>query len=90
LPKVVWTDEARGNLAGIRAYIGQFSPLNAQRFSAKLANAVETLSENPNRGRPVGDGRRELTVVWPYIVRYRVVADAVVILRIRHGARLRL
>ena len=34
-----------------------------------------------------GNGLREMTTVWPYIVRYRVETDRVVVLRIRHGAR---
>jgi plasmid stabilization system protein ParE len=88
LLEVVWTAEARANLAGLHAYIGQFSPLNAQHFTGKLVNAVNALAEYPDRGRPVGDGRRDFTAIWPYIVRYRVEAGAVVILRIRHGARL--
>jgi toxin ParE1/3/4 len=28
-----------------------------------------------------------MTTVWPYILRYRVEADRVIILRIRHGAQ---
>jgi plasmid stabilization system protein ParE len=28
-----------------------------------------------------------MTIVWPYILRYRVEGDGVIILRIRHGAR---
>jgi hypothetical protein len=50
---------------------------------------AETLSENPNRGRPVRSGRRDFTAIWPYVVRHRGTADAVIILRIRNGARLR-
>jgi plasmid stabilization system protein ParE len=79
--------EARANLAGIRAYIGQFSPLNAQRFSARLVRAVETLADSPDRGRSVSGGARELTVISPYIIRYRVDGDQVMVLGIRHGAR---
>jgi plasmid stabilization system protein ParE len=30
---------------------------------------------------------REMTTVWPYILRYRVDQDRVVILRVRHGAQ---
>jgi plasmid stabilization system protein ParE len=30
-------------------------------------------------------GKREMTTVWPYIVRYRVDGERVIILRIRHG-----
>ena len=30
---------------------------------------------------------REMTTVWPYILRYRVEAERVIILRVRHGAQ---
>jgi toxin ParE1/3/4 len=38
-------------------------------------------------GRPVGDNLRELTVVYPYIIRYEVLGNDVTILRVRHGMR---
>jgi plasmid stabilization system protein ParE len=85
--RIIWSGEARANLLGIRAYIGQFSPLAAQRFSARLVRAAENLALQPNIGRSVGAGSRELVTIAPYIIRYRVTDDAVVILRIRHGAR---
>ncbi|MEO8926693.1 MAG: type II toxin-antitoxin system RelE/ParE family toxin [Caulobacteraceae bacterium] len=85
--RVIWTDEARVNLAAIRAYIGQFSPLAAQRIAARLVDTAETLAEHPDRGRQVSKERRELTVIRPYVIRYRTTADNVFILRIRHGAR---
>jgi len=85
--RVVWTDEARANLLAIRNYIAQFSPLAAQRFSLKLVTAAEDLADNPNRGRSVGEGRRELALIRPYLIRYRVEADVVFVLRIRHAAR---
>ena len=85
--RVIWTDEARANLLAIRGYIAQFSPLAAQRFSLKLVAAAEDLAENPDRGRSVGNGRRELTLIRPYLIRYRAETDIVFILRIRHAAR---
>lgn len=85
--RVVWTEEARANLLAIRNYIAQFSPLAAQRFSLKLIAAAEDLAENPDRGRSIGNGRRELVLIRPYLIRYRAEADAVFILRIRHAAR---
>ena len=85
--RIIWSGEARANLSGIRAYIGQFSPLAAQRFSARLVHAAESLAQQPDIGRSIGAGRRELVTIAPYIIRYRVTNDAVVILRIRHGAR---
>ena len=39
------------------------------------------------RGRPVGGGIRELTIVSPYLIQYRVENGEVEILTIRHGAR---
>jgi plasmid stabilization system protein ParE len=41
----------------------------------------------PHRGRPVRDTTmRELMFVTPYIIRYCVERDRVVILRVRHSA----
>jgi toxin ParE1/3/4 len=88
LKAIEWTDEAVGNLEAIIAYISAFNPPAAQRLAERLIAVADSLAEFPERGRQVGDGRREMTVVWPYVVRYRIAEDAVYILRIRHGARL--
>lgn len=53
----------------------------------RLIEAADSLAQFPERGRDAGNGRRELVTVWPYILRYRVEAERVVILRVRHGAR---
>jgi len=87
LARVVWTEPARQDLEGIRSYIGQFSPLAAQRMAVRLHAAAESLREQPWRGRSIGRGRRELTIIRPYLIRYRLDGEVVVILRIRHGAR---
>ncbi|MEO8925817.1 MAG: type II toxin-antitoxin system RelE/ParE family toxin [Caulobacteraceae bacterium] len=85
--QVVWSRRALADLDSIRAYIGQFSPLAAQRMAARLRSAGESLQAQPNRGRLAGRGFRELTIVPPYIVRYRVTDAGVVIAHIRHGAQ---
>ena len=42
----------------------------------------------PHRGRLVpGTNMRELVTSYPYIIRYRVDGDTVVILRVRHTSR---
>jgi plasmid stabilization system protein ParE len=51
--RVIWTTEATGNLTDIRAYIGSFNPLAAQRFALRLWNAAESLAEHPERGRMI-------------------------------------
>jgi len=85
--RVIWSARAIRDLAGIDSYIGQFAPLAAQRFTARLVAIVMSLDSNPHRGRPVSRGVRELVVISPYLIRYRVTAEGVQILRIRHGAR---
>ena len=84
---IIWSAEARANLIAIRAYIAEFSPGAAERVALALLEAAESLDRLPHRGRPVGDDRRELVVIWPYLIRYRVSERQVIILRIRHGAQ---
>ena len=87
MPKIVWTDEAVGQLEAIVTYIFVLNPAAAQKLGEKLVALADSLEDFPNRGRDVGGGKREMTSVWPYIMRYRVDGDRIVILRIRHGAR---
>lgn len=85
--RIVWTDDAVSNLEAIVTYISVFNPVAARRVAERLIEVADSLSEYPNRGRDAGEGRREMTTVWPYILRYRVDGDTVVILRVRHGSR---
>ncbi|MDP3675007.1 MAG: type II toxin-antitoxin system RelE/ParE family toxin [Novosphingobium sp.] len=86
--KIVWTDEAVGHLEAIVAYIAAFNPAAASQFGERLIALADSLAEFPDRGRDAGDGRREMTTVRPYVLRYRVEPERVIILRIRHAARL--
>ena len=47
---------------------------------------ADSLAEFPERGRDAGNGLREMTTVRPYVLRYRVETERVVILRVRHSA----
>ncbi|WP_297514925.1 type II toxin-antitoxin system RelE/ParE family toxin [uncultured Caulobacter sp.] len=74
----------------IVAYIvKQSRPLAAQRMGQKLLTAGDSLASAPERGRPIRRGRHELTIVAPYLIRYRIVAERVIILEVRHAARRR-
>jgi len=83
----VWTDGAVENLETIVTYISAFNEAAAARVAESLVALADSLSEFSYRGRDVGEGRREMTIIPPYILRYRVDADEVRILRLRHGAR---
>ena len=84
--RIVWTDQAVENLETIVTYIAAFNELAAMRLAQRLLGLADSLSEFPHRGRDAGHGRREMTIVPPYILRYRVDGDEVRILRLRHGA----
>jgi toxin ParE1/3/4 len=87
MAQIIWTRRALRNLEVIRAYISQFSPLAAQRMALRLISAAQALDEQPERGRPLSGGRRELTTIPPYLIRYRLDGKVVTILDVRHGAR---
>lgn len=87
LHRIIWSRRAQSDLAGIRGYVGRFAPLAAQRLALRLVTAAESLSEHPLRGRAIGGGRRALMALPPYQIRYRVTAETVEIVAIRHGAR---
>jgi toxin ParE1/3/4 len=86
----VWSPEAIGDLAALRAYIEQDDPAAAQRVALHIIRNVETLlPNNPEMGRPGRvPGTRELVIPrTPFIVPYRLVGSTIQILRVFHGAR---
>ena len=53
-----------------------------------LLAAGDSLINFAYRGRPVpGTQMREMVSVSPYIIRYRIAGDEVIILRVRHSSR---
>jgi len=88
--QVIWSPSSLRDVAHIRRYIANFNPRAAERMMNALIAAGDSLEVSPHRGRPVGNNLRELTVLYPYIIRYRVDPenDQVIILRVRHGMRL--
>jgi toxin ParE1/3/4 len=85
MARVVWTREAISNVELIRAYVQQFDPAAAPRMARRLIEAGDGPCDFQERGRPVPNGRRELPTLPAYIIRYRMEADHVFILPIRHG-----
>jgi toxin ParE1/3/4 len=87
---VVWARAALADIQRIRRYIADFNPYAARDMAQRILEAGDNLATFPFRGRAVPNTRlREITVAPPYIVRYRVESERVVILRVRHGARRR-
>ena len=79
---------AEADLDRIDEFLAAYSLDLAERGAILLRKASRTLAEMPNRGRRRKGGLRELIVRFGrggYILRYRVDAEAVVVLRIFHS-----
>ncbi len=76
---VVWAKAALADLQHIRRYIADFNPYAAQDMAARILEAGNGLATFPFRGRGVPNSKlREITLAWPYIIRYRVEGERVV------------
>ncbi len=86
--QVIWTEPALDGIARAYDYIYEFNPRAAMRVAESLRIEGDSLEHFPHRGRPVaGTPLRELVSAYPYIIRYRIEAERVIILRVRHSAR---
>jgi addiction module RelE/StbE family toxin len=86
--RVVWTRTALRGVWRAYDYIFDFNPQAAAHMAEALLAAGDSLVDFPHRGRPVrGTDMRELVSISPYIIRYRITGDTVVIRRVRHSAR---
>ena len=85
--RIVWTEPAVHDLAAARAYIARDNPPAADRQVERVLAAVAGLLQFPEIGRPGRRaGTRELVVSrTPYLVAYRLRADAIEVLRVMHG-----
>lgn len=91
--RVLLTRHAQRDLAEIYDYISADSPANAAALVAAIETKVLSLATMPERAPLVpennllGTAYRHL-VHGNYRIVYRVEGDAVIVLRIVHGARL--
>ena len=87
--RVRWLRVALANLETEADYIAKDNAAAADRLVQRIMRAVNLLGKNPAMGRPGRvSGTRELVVGdTPYIVPYRVRANAVEVLRVFHATR---
>ena len=88
---LLWTDQARGDLAAIREFVSRDSAHYADIVVARLIAAVDRIARFPESGRVVPEfadaSLRE--VIWrPYRIVYRLVGpDRIHIVTVHHEAR---
>ena len=88
---VLWTHQARSDLAAIRAFISQDSPHYASVVVAQLIAATDRLIAFPESGRAVPEFDNPLVreiIHRPYRIVYRLVGvNQVHILTVHHGSQ---
>lgn len=85
--QVIWSPTSLRQIEEIHDYIARDNPMAAIRMAELLHKAGESLNILPDRGRPVPSTRMRELIVRPYIIRYQVDGNRVLIVRVRHGAR---
>jgi toxin ParE1/3/4 len=86
---VVWRTRALADVSRIVRHIAADNPVAAKRVGREILLAGDSLVMFPYRGRPGRQaGTRELVVMPPYLIVYRVSGtEAVMILRVWHAAQ---
>ena len=87
--KVRYTPRAFADLDIIRTYISQFNPAAAGRVVTLVEKIVKRLGDFPESGQHADelDTRIAFSPRYPYRIYYRIVAEEILILHIRHAAR---
>ena len=87
--KVKFARTAINHIASIHDYIARENPGAAKRVVAAIYRSTDRLAEFPASGRIGAKAEtRELVVrEYPYIIVYRVLLDAVVVIAVFHAAQ---
>jgi toxin ParE1/3/4 len=86
---VVYAPRALRDLKSIAAYLLERNPTGAAKVLGAIKSSIETLGFFPQIGRLVDNaGHRRIPVVqYPYVIFYRIEADELLILHVRHTSR---
>ncbi len=88
--RVEWLPPAIHDLQRLRDFILPHNPDAARRAIKVIKGAVGLLNANPGLGKPVEDLPDYHDIVIPfgaagYVLRYRIRADVIYIVAVRHG-----
>ncbi|GGY12501.1 plasmid stabilization protein [Litchfieldella qijiaojingensis] len=90
MPQVIYAPAALRDLERLREFLRPKNPSAAKRAGDAILKAVQALGELPHIGRPIEDlseDYREWLIDFGdsgYVARYRIEADTITVLAIRH------
>mgnify|MGYP001217486964 CR=1 FL=1 len=90
MPRLIWSPRALLDVQRLHRFLARENPHAARRAVQAMRQSVHVLAQRPGVGRPVDDMPSEFRD-WMidfgdsgYVARYRVDAETVVILAVRH------
>lgn len=86
--KLTYSQHADADLARLEAFIAKESRRQAARAIARVLRGLQNLQDFPELGKDIGEGFRQLVLRYGksgYVIRYRVLDEAILITRIWHG-----
>lgn len=86
MPQLDWTEGALADLREIEAWLSERAlPEIALVTLIHIRRRAQFLENFPHGGRPIAKGSRALRVIdTPHIILYRLVGEAVQVLRVQH------
>ena len=86
--RIRYTPRSRDDLDSIFSYLNQHSPASAVRIKRLVEQLIKGLADFPEIGPATDFGARVLLVGrFPYRIFYRIRAQEIQILHIRHSSR---
>jgi addiction module RelE/StbE family toxin len=90
--KIIWSEPALSDLAGLTSYIAEDNPLAAEKTGSAILGKIANLINHPRIGRMVPEiGSKDIRelIYRPYRIIYHVNGklETIEILRVWHGAR---
>ncbi|MDZ7897435.1 MAG: type II toxin-antitoxin system RelE/ParE family toxin [Arcicella sp.] len=89
--EIIWTPKSIDAFRGHYSYIENDSPLNADRFEAKVFEIIDLVSLNPFMGRMTIELKdemvREVLIYGTFRIIYEIFEDRIEILTIRRTAQ---
>ncbi len=87
--EIIWLDSAVNDIARLRGFIAKENPHATKRAAESIQDAAQRLIKSPSIGKPVTDlpQYRDLLTrfgVGGYVLRYRVHAETIYIVHVRH------
>lgn len=88
--ELIWLPESQGDVRRLFDFLVEVNPPAAERAVRLIQEGARRLLEHPELGRPMeADAhRRELVLPFAagaYVLRYRIQADTIVVIRVWHG-----